>query len=71
MQRLNMALLEVAKVKRNNQSYNTRTDMTLPIEKQLRFKQQLQWAVDMYQNEQIGSYLRSLNEDEWYHFGEL
>jgi hypothetical protein len=44
---------------------------TTPIEKQLRFKEHIQWANDNNQIEKIGSYLRSLPEEEWYHFGEL
>jgi hypothetical protein len=34
---------------------------TMPIEKQLRFKEHIQWA----------HYLRSLPEDQWCHFGEI
>jgi len=44
---------------------------TTPIDKQLRFKEHIQWASDNNQIEEIGVYLRALKEDEWYHFGEL
>ena len=46
-------------------------DVTMPIEKQLRFKEHVQWAWDNNQLDQIGGYLRSLPEQEWYHYGEL
>ena len=46
-------------------------DVTMPIEKQLRFKEHIQWASDQNQMAEIGSYLRSLPEDQWYHFGEM
>jgi hypothetical protein len=46
-------------------------DVTIPIEKQLRFKEHVQWAIDNQQNEEAGNYLRNLSEEEWYHFGEL
>lgn len=44
---------------------------TMPIEKQLRFREHLEWARDQGQIIEIGAYLRSLAEDEWYHFDEL
>lgn len=44
---------------------------TMPIEKQLRFKEHIKWAEDKGQIDEIGVYVRSLNEDDWYHFGEL
>jgi len=46
-------------------------DVTMPIEKHLRFKEHVQWACDNDQLDQIGGYLRSLPEEEWYHYGEL
>ena len=46
-------------------------DFTMPIEKQLRFKEHIQWAQDHGQIEAVGAYLRSLPEEEWYHLGEL
>ena len=46
-------------------------NVTMPIEKQLRFKEHIQWAQDNQQAAEIGIYLRSLPEDQWYHFGEL
>lgn len=45
--------------------------VTMPIEKQLRFKEHIQWAFNNNQIEEIGRYLRRLKEDEWYHFGEI
>ena len=44
---------------------------TMPIEKQLRFKEHVQWADEHNQLDQIGEYLRTLPEEQWYHFGEL
>lgn len=44
---------------------------TAPIEKQLRFKEHIQWANENGQINEVGSYIRSLPEDEWYHFGEI
>jgi hypothetical protein len=44
---------------------------TTPIEKQLRFKEQIEWANIQGQIEEIGIYLRHLGEHDWYHFGEL
>ncbi len=37
----------------------------------LRFKEHIQWASDQNQLAEVGGYLRSLPEDQWYHFGEL
>ena len=44
---------------------------SMPIEKLLRFKEHLAWAQGQNQLEEIGSYLRSLPEDQWCHFGEI
>ena len=44
---------------------------TMPIEKQLRFKEHIQWAADHNQLEEVGALLRSLPEDKWVHFGEV
>ena len=44
---------------------------TMLIEKQLRFKEHVQWAADHNQLDQVGTYLRALHEDEWFHFEEL
>ena len=46
-------------------------DVTMPIEKQIRFREHIQWASDNQQIEEIGKYLRSLNEEDWFHFGEI
>lgn len=46
-------------------------DVTMPIEKQLRFKEHIEWARDNSQLNEIGRYLRSLPEAGWFHFGEL
>ncbi|HRD99084.1 hypothetical protein [Candidatus Accumulibacter phosphatis] len=43
---------------------------TMPIEKQLRFKERLEWARQNDQLEQVGAFLRALPEDQWCHFGE-
>lgn len=45
--------------------------VTLPFEKHLRFEEHVKWSNDNGQIEEIGTYLRSLREDEWYHYGEL
>ena len=42
----------------------------MPIEKQLRFKEHLEWARQHDQLAQIGEFLRALPEDQWCHFGE-
>jgi len=44
---------------------------SMPIEKQMRFKEHIKWAEDNKQLEEISKYLRSLSEDDWYHFGEI
>ncbi|MEF8754707.1 MAG: hypothetical protein V5B60_12365 [Accumulibacter sp.] len=44
---------------------------TTPIEKQLRFKEHLEWAQQQGQLEQIGAFLRALPEDQWCHFDEV
>ena len=41
-----------------------------PIEKQLRFKEHLEWARQHDQLEQIGEFLRALPEAEWCHVAE-
>ena len=42
----------------------------MPIERQLRFKEHLEWAQQNDQIEQIGAFLPALPEDQWCHFGE-
>lgn len=44
---------------------------TMPIEKQLRLKEHIQWVSDNNQTEEVGKYLRSLSENDWTHFGEI
>jgi hypothetical protein len=44
---------------------------SMPIEKQLRFKEHLEWAKDQDQLAEVGAFLRSLKEEQWCHFGEL
>ena len=44
---------------------------SMPIEKQLRFKERLQWAQAQGQLEEIGAFLLALPEDQWCHFGEI
>lgn len=44
---------------------------TIPLEKNLRFMEQLKWAVEHCQINRISNYLHSLSEDEWFHFGEI
>lgn len=44
---------------------------TMPIEKHLRFKEHIEWAAKNNQLNEIGNYLRKLDESEWIHFGEI
>ena len=44
---------------------------TIPLEKHLRFRQHLEWADQQNQLDEIGAYLRTLSEDDWFHFDEL
>jgi len=44
---------------------------SLPIAKLLRFKEHLQWAENQNQLTEVGTYLRSLKEEQWCHFGEI
>ena len=44
---------------------------TMPIEKQLRFREHIEWARDQGQLSEIGAYLRALPEGDWIHFEEL
>jgi len=44
---------------------------TMPIEKQLRFKEHLEWASAKGQLEEVRAFLRSLTEKQWCHFGEV
>lgn len=44
---------------------------TSPLEKQLRFKEHIEWASNQAQLDEIGKYLRSLDEDDWCHFAEF
>lgn len=44
---------------------------TSMLDKQERFKVHLQWALEQDQIEEIGIYLSSLCENDWYHFDEL
>jgi hypothetical protein len=46
-------------------------DVTMPIEKQLRFKEHIEWAANRGQLDEVGSYLRALPEEQWFHWGEL
>jgi hypothetical protein len=44
---------------------------SMPIAKQLRFKEHLEWAEQQGQLAEVGEYLRSLEEKQWCHFGEV
>jgi len=46
-------------------------EMSSPLEKNLRFKDHIQAAAGHNQLDEIGKYLRSLNEEDWAHFGEV
>jgi hypothetical protein len=43
----------------------------MPVAKQLRFKEHLEWAESQGQLTEVGKYLRSLDEKQWCHFGEV
>jgi hypothetical protein len=43
---------------------------TTPVEKQVRFRDHLQWAAEQDQLSLLGKYLRALREEDWYHLGE-
>jgi hypothetical protein len=43
---------------------------TSDIEKQDRLKTHIKWAEDHNQLDGLGSYLHSLKEEDWVHFGE-
>ncbi|MCH7225107.1 hypothetical protein [Haloferula sp. A504] len=45
-------------------------DESMPIQKQLRFKEHLKWAEGQGQLQEVGAFLRSLSEEQWCHFGE-
>lgn len=42
-----------------------------PLEKQLRFREHLEWARQHDQIEQVSAFLRALPENQWCHFGEV
>lgn len=42
-----------------------------PIEKQLRFKEHLEWAEQQDQMQEVAVFLRSLSENQWCHWGEV
>ena len=44
---------------------------TSPIEKQIRLKEHIQWACNNNQSTEIEHYLKSLAEEDWFHFGEI
>ena len=44
---------------------------SMPIEKQMRFKEHLQWAQTQCQLDETGKFLRALPEIQWCHFGEI
>lgn len=46
-------------------------DHSMPIEKQLRFKDHLRWAQAQEQLDEVSSFLHSLAEAQWCHFGEF
>ena len=44
---------------------------TVPIEKQLRFKEHIRWATEHNQLNEIGAFLRALPEEKWLHLREI
>ncbi len=46
-------------------------EMSMPFQKSMRFKEHIQWAADNNQLEEVGTYLRTLSETEWAHYGEM
>jgi len=45
--------------------------VTTPLEKQLRFREHVEWAAEHDQLNLLGKYLRASREGDWYHFGEF
>ena len=43
-------------------------EMSSPLEKNLRFKDHVQSAVDSNQLDEVGKYLRLLKEEDWAHY---
>ena len=44
---------------------------SMPLDKQLRFKEHLEWADQQGQIAEVGRFLRSLPESDWCHLGEI
>ena len=44
---------------------------SMPIEKQLRFKEHIEWASKEGQLEEVYEFLIELKESDWIHFGEI
>ena len=44
---------------------------SMPIEKQMRFKEHLQWSHSQGQLDEVAVFLRTLPENQWCHFGEV
>jgi len=46
-------------------------EMSSPLEKMLRFEEHIKWASEQNQLDEIGTFLRSLPEEDWAHYGEI
>ena len=46
-------------------------EMSSPLEKMLRLEEHIKWAEKQNQLDEIGGFLRSLNEEDWAHYGEI
>jgi hypothetical protein len=46
-------------------------EMSSPLEKQMRFENHIKWAAKQDQIDEIGEFLRCLQEKDWAHYGEI
>ncbi|MDO8632974.1 MAG: hypothetical protein Q7K38_00270 [Candidatus Wildermuthbacteria bacterium] len=46
-------------------------EMSSPFEKQLRFEDHIKWVAKQDQLDEVGKFLRSLEEKDWAHYGEI
>lgn len=44
---------------------------TAPIQKLVVFQEHIKWAADNDQLDEVGKYLRALDETDWAHYGEI
>jgi len=46
-------------------------EMSSSLEKQMKFESHIKWAAKQGQLDEVGKFLRSLQEKEWAHYGEI